>query len=114
MRLAINPTLEIKVVIRQSLPARQASQTPRMILPHDQTALILRLGLNILAFNTLAAAVAHRAVLLVVVLLAVRLVVDDVEVSVREGLVAGLASEAGFVPAACEAAVGRLDGFAFD
>lgn len=49
-----------------------------------------------------------------VVLLAIGLVVDDVEVRGGEGLVAGAAGEALLVPAAGEAAVGCFDGLAFD
>ena len=52
--------------------------------------------------------------MLVVVLLAVRLVLDDVEVGRREGLLARSAGKALLVPAACEAAISGFDGFAFD
>lgn len=49
-----------------------------------------------------------------VVLLAIGVVGDDVEVRGREGLRAGFADEALFVPAAGQAAVGGFDGFALD
>jgi hypothetical protein len=114
MRLAINPALNIEVIIRQQLPARETSETPGMILAYHQPAMILRLGLEILTLDPTTTAEAQRAVLLVVVLLAVGVVFYDIEISVREGLLAGLAHEAGFMPATREVAVGCFDGFAFD
>ena len=114
MGLTVHATLEVEVIIRERLPASKASETSRMVLAHDESSLILRLGLQILALDPSSTAEAQRAVLLVVVLLAVGLVVQDVKVRVGERLLARFADEALFVPAACQASIGCFNGFAFD
>ena len=114
MALAKHPPRNLKVVIRKhhmTIKAREASWMKLLIHvsggPRTHR-------LKVLALDAAVAALAQRAVLLVVVVLAEGVVVDDVEVCGREGLRAGAADEAGFVPAAGQAAVGGFDGFAFD
>lgn len=70
-----------------------------MIFPNDPPTWS-RAGFQKLAFDTFVAAVTDGAVLFVVMLFAIRLVVDDVEVRCFEGEFARLADEASLVPSA--------------
>ena len=76
--------------------------------------LLLQLRLQVLAFDTSVAALAHRAVELVVVPLAVRVVIDNVEVSGLERLLTSFAHEAVFMVAAGETAIGGADRLSLD
>lgn len=103
---AVHFTTDLEVVIRQDLAAVTAREAPRVEFLRAATGRAARAGrLQVLAFDAAVAAVAQGAVLLVVVLLAVRVVVDDVEVGGGEGLLAGFAGEAGLVPAAGQPSV---------
>jgi hypothetical protein len=66
-------------------------------------------GLCILTLDTAVAAVADGSVLLVIVALAVRLVIDDIEVSSRKRFVTRSTDKASFVPATREASIRGLD-----
>lgn len=110
MALTVHAAANLEVVVGEHLPAVHASKAAWMeLLLRDAGG-----GLEVLAFDAAMAAVTAGAVLLVVVLLAVGQIGDDVEVGGGEELVAGLAGEAGLVPAASQTAVGGLDGLAFD
>ena len=85
-----------------------------MELLHDSAVWAVARCLEVLALDAATAAGADRVVLFVVVLLAVGVVVDDVEVCCRERLLAGHADETRFVPSACQTTVGGLDRLAFD
>ena len=116
MPLTVHLPDNLEVVVRQHHPAIVACEAAGMeLLVHATTAARARASrLQVLPLDAAMAAVAQRAVRLVVVLLAVGLVADDVEVGGGEGLGARAAREAGFVPAACQAAVGGFHGLAFD
>lgn len=76
--------------------------------------LLAALALEVRALDAAVAGLAHAAVELVVVSLAVGRVVDHVERRRLEGLRARAAHEALLVVAARQTAVGRGDGFALD
>lgn len=114
MALAMHPPANLKVPIGKHHPALDASEAAPMILAHLVAGGRAGRGLEEGALDAAVAGVAHGPVHLVVVLLAVGVVVEDVEVRRGEGGGARVADEAGAVPAAGEAAVGRFDGFAFD
>lgn len=114
MPLAVHLAGDLEVIFRQHFPALTACKAPRMEFPRYAPIPARAAGLKVLALNAAIAAMAQRSVFLVVVLLAEWLVGDDVEVGRGERLFAGAADEAGFVPAASQAAVGCFDRLAFD
>ena len=105
MTFAIHASTDLKVVLRQHHSAIGTSKASPVVLPRHPACGSRAVGLQILALDTFAATLAHRAVLLVIVLLAIRLVVDDVEIGGREWLFAGLADKALLVPATGQAAI---------
>ena len=76
--------------------------------------LLLQLRLQVLAFDTSVAALAQRAIKLVVVPLAVRVVFDDIEVGGFKRFLARFAHKALFVVAAGQTAVGGANGLSLD
>jgi hypothetical protein len=64
-----------------------------------------KLVLQVLSFNTVRAASAETAVELVVVVLAVRLVVENVELGRRKRLGARCADKAGLVVFSCQSSI---------
>lgn len=114
MPLTVYPSADLKVVIREDLATIVTGEAARVILLLAVAAGAGAGRLEVLAFDAAVAAVAQRAILFVVVLLAIRVVVDDVEVRGGEWLFTRSAGEACFVPSASQASIGCLDGFAFD
>jgi len=86
MLLAIDLSGDLEVVVTERLLAVDAGETARM-------ELLGLLGLEVRPFNTTVAVSAQRVVELMVVVLAVRIVVNNVKVGSREGRTAGLADE---------------------
>jgi hypothetical protein len=88
--LTEDPSVHLKIRTRETAVAIRARQTLRM-------ELLLPCRLQILAFDTLIARLAHTAIEFVVVSLAVWGIVDHVEGCGSEGLGTGLANETLFV-----------------
>jgi len=86
MLLAIDLSGDLEVVVTERLLAVDAGETARM-------ELLGLLGLKVRPFNTTVAVSAQRVVELMVVVLAVRIVVNNVKVGSRERRTAGLADE---------------------
>jgi hypothetical protein len=115
--LTIYPPLDLKVILREHHPTihtRKASWMELLIRWQRAVHFRRRGCFKILAFDAAVATRAKRAVGFVVMVLAVGLVVDDVKVCGREGLVAGATREALLMPAAGKTSIGGFDGFALD
>jgi hypothetical protein len=99
--LTIYPPLDLKVILREHHPTihtRKASWMELLIRWQRAVHFRRRGCFKILAFDAAVATRAKRAVGFVVMVLAVGLVVDDVKVCGREGLVAGATREALLMP----------------
>ena len=93
MSFTVNSSSNLEVVIRQLCAAIHAYEASPLILASYSASWAGTRRLEILAFDASVAAVTQRAILLVVVLLAVWMVVDDIEVGACEGFFARLAYE---------------------
>jgi hypothetical protein len=87
---AVGSSVHLEVAIGEGLSAVKTPEAADMVLD-------LELILEVLSLDALLAAAAEAAVQLVVVLLAVGLIVEHVELSRAEGLCARCADEAGLV-----------------
>jgi len=94
MTLTIHSATDLEIALTKHLPTSPTGETTRM-------EFLQRLSLEIWALDSAAAACAERIVQLVVVVLAVGVVVEDVETACREGCAAGFAVETCLVVAAC-------------
>ena len=86
MSFTVNSPRDLEIVLRQDLTAFATGEAPRVKLFILASKPGRRRSLEILAFDSSVATVAERAVVLVVMVLAVRLVVDHVEIRCHEGL----------------------------
>lgn len=109
MPFAEHSPTDLEVVLRKHNPTLHAREASRM---EFLLAACGRSRLKILPFDARVAGLTQASVRLVIVLLAVRRVIYDIEVCGSKGLSAGHANEARFMPAASESAVGSLDRFA--
>jgi hypothetical protein len=117
MALTINSALDLEVVVCQHHFAVHTREAPRVeFLVDRKSAIAVRRGgcLEVLSFNATVAARAQRSIGFVIVVLAVRLIVDDIEIRSSERLLAGTAGEALLVPSACKSAIGGFDGLSLD
>lgn len=110
MPLAVHLATDLEVVVPQHASAVMTGKAMRMELSATSQwgAVATACGLQILSFDAQVAAVAERAVGFVVVLFAVGLVVDHIEICGLEGFMASFADEAFFVPTSCQSAVSGL------
>lgn len=115
--LAVDPPSDFEVILCQHDLAIYTSEASRMeFLVRGRSSAVAgrRSSLEILPFDTAMAARTERTIRFVVMVLAVGLVVDDIKVSGSKWLCAGTASEALFVPATRQSAVGGFHRFALD
>lgn len=80
-----------------------------MVLLRHSTLWTTARRLKVLALDAFVTRIADRAILLVVVLFAIRVIVNDVEVCRSEWLLTGFAYETGLVPSSRQAAIRSLD-----
>lgn len=104
---AIGLPVDLEIAILQHEFAIATPETADVVLPAPFV-------LEVLAFDTVVAASAETSVELVVVALAVRSVLVDVEGGGGEGLATGRADETGFMVASRQTAVRAGNGFACD
>lgn len=98
--LAVRLAVHFEVALRERSSTVEASEATNVILD-------LEFVLKILSFDALLTAAAQASVELVVVLLAIRLVLVDVELGRGERLGTGGAYKAGLVVFACQSAICR-------
>lgn len=87
MSLAVYLSADLEVVIIQDRAACETNQAAGV-------EFLTLLGLQVLTFNAVIAAFAERVVELVIMLLTIRVIVDDIKVSRCKGRLAGFAYEA--------------------
>lgn len=109
MSFAVHLAGDLEVVVGKHSPTLAAAEAPWMELLLDAAKSRRTGSLEVLPLDPAMTTIAERAVVLVVVLFAVRLVVDDIKVGSREGLMAGSTNEACLVPPAREPTVCSLD-----
>jgi len=107
MTLAVNLAAKLKVVVAKRRPAMGAGEA-------SWVKLLARVGLEVLSLDSTVAPLTQGAVQLMVVMLAVRVVINNIKVGRLERLLACFANETRFVPTSSESAVSSLDGFAGD
>lgn len=113
----VDTSSNLEVILSKHLPAVDASKAARMELLVGGRATPVAgrcCRLEILPFNTAVTSGAKRTVRFVVVMLAVRLIVDDVEVGSSEWLRTGAASKALLVPTTGQATVCGFDRLSLD
>jgi hypothetical protein len=115
--LTIYSSLDLEVVVRQHHLAVHTCEASRMeFLINWGSAVAIRRGsrFKILALDTVVTARTKGSVSLVVMMFAVWLVVNDIEIGCSERLLACAACEALLVPSACQATIGCFHRLALD
>lgn len=98
MSFAVDFAGDLEVVAGKYYTTFAAAETSRVELLLDAAESRGARSLEVLTFDSTMAAVTERPVVFVVVLFAVWLVVDDIEICGREGLMAGPTDETSFMP----------------
>ena len=105
MPLAEHAAFDFEIVLCQHHAAVETGKASRVILPFYPAGTTGARSLGVLPLYASVTAMTHGAILLMIVLLAVRVVLVNVEVCGREWFLAGFAHEAGLVPSASQAPI---------